>query len=84
MLLKANLDEMWFYGWLKIPTYFGWKDAQLHAFKNISPQKTIKFNQEGKAEPTWSQHCIHIVVKCESKWQALVPSKTHALRIAVK
>jgi hypothetical protein len=37
---------------IKIPTYFGWKDAQLHALKKNSPIKTIKFNQEGKAKST--------------------------------
>lgn len=65
MLLNANLDETQFYGWLEILTYFGCKDAQLHVFKKISPLKNIKFNQEGKAKSTWSEHCIHIVVKCE-------------------
>jgi hypothetical protein len=37
---------------IKNPTYFGWKDAQLHALKKNSHLKAIKFNQEGKAEST--------------------------------
>jgi hypothetical protein len=48
MLLNANLHEMWFYGWLKIPTYFGWKDAQLHAFKKNTPLKLLNLIKKGK------------------------------------